>query len=623
MNLPCRTALLGSCVSFALIASAHATVLETQMESFPSPGALLSFQQYSGNGTLTGVTLEFSDSISAFGLFQNIYRIPLTYIETDGVDVSYNVLPGAPASLLAAGSYDAGHADAVQTFSDVPIGGLQFSDVANGSNSASAIFVSQSDLKGFVGSGSYAFQAQYYQYVIGDPVGGIPASDYTPGNPYTNGYLSVGGAITVTYDGVLPPATSAPEPSTWAMILLGFAGLGLGGAREARRRKRAVGWDRQPDIGQTGSLNVGRRPRSVGARQKRAAPPRNLIGLGSRSRGPTPREKVGVMTRGNRNVRVSKAALLAAALIAGKADVSPALAGEILYAPFDESGGVATAGLYSGDVWLTVSGLGQALADVYSDAFYLRQETGGVTTPNRTDYRDLAVDAAPINGSGSQEASNRIVGPIPAYDPSGVYSFEVNAGATPTHLNFGVDDQIYADNAGAYTIVVGSAPTEVLYAPFDQPGGAETSGTYHGKILVTVSGVGQALADDYSDAFYLLPGPDSGTSTPTRPGFWDLAFGASPILGDGSQEATNALVGALPAYSSDNVYTFELDTGSSIPTHLYFGVDDQIYTDNAGAYTIAITQLGSIPEPSTWVMMVVGLAGLGGAASRRLAATAA
>ena len=477
----------------------------------------------------------------------------------------------------------------------------------------SATFVSQSDLNGFVGSGSYAFQAQYYQYVIGDPVGGIPASDYTPGNPYTNGYLSVGGAITVTYDGVLPPATSAPEPSTWAMMLLGFAGLGLGGAREARRRKRAVGWDRQPDIGQTGSLNVGRRPRSVGARQKRAAPPRNLIGLGSRSRGPTPRGKVGVMTRGNRNVRVSKAALLAAALIAGTADVSPALAGEILYAPFDDASGVLTSGLYSGDVWVTVSGLGQALANIDSDAFYLRQETGGVTAPTRIGFWDLAIDASPINGSGSQEASNRIVGPVPAYDPSGVYTFEVSAGATPTHLYFGVDDEIYSDNAGAYTIVLGSQPTEVVYAPFAQPGGVETKGTYHGKILVTVSGVGQALADIDSDAFYLLPGPNDANSTPSRPGFWDLAFGTSPILGDGSQEATNALVGSPPAYTSDNVYTFELDTGSSIPAHLYFGVDDQIYTDNAGAYTIAITELSAnaaVPEPSTWALMLLGFIGL-------------
>ena len=324
------------------------------------------------------------------------------------------------------------------------------------------------------------------------------------------------------------------------------------------------------------------------------------------------------MTHGNRRSGMRQAMLLAAVLIAARGAVSPALAGEILYAPFDQPSGVATAGLYSGDVWLTVSGWGQALGNTDSDAFYVRFENGGVTTPTQTGFWDLAVDTAPINGSGSQEAANRIVGSIPSYNPAGIYSFEVDAGSTPSHLHFGVDDQIYSDNAGAYTIVVGAAPTEVLYAPFAEAGGVETSGSYHGKILVTVSGVGQALGDIDSDAFYLLPGPNNAAASPTRPGFWDLAFGTSPILGDGSQEATNALVGALPAYSSDSIYTFELDTGSLDPTHLYFGVDDDILSDNAGAYTIAITQLGAaVPEPSTWALALVGFAGLAAAGLRR------
>jgi hypothetical protein len=301
--------------------------------------------------------------------------------------------------------------------------------------------------------------------------------------------------------------------------------------------------------------------------------------------------------------------LLLAELLALHA--SKAIAGELLYAPFAQASGVATTGLYSGNVWVTVSGMGQALADIYSDAFYLRQDSGGVTTPTRIGFWDLAVAPSPIIGNGSQEASNRIVGAIPAYNPTGVYSFQLDAGAVPNHLYFGVNDEIYSDNAGAYTIVVGSAPTEMLYTAFSQPGGAETTGTYSGRVLVTVSGVGQAFANNYSDAFYLLPGPVGGSS-PTRPGFWDLAFGTSPIIGNGSQEATLSLVGAVPAYRSDNVYTFELDTGASVPTHLFFGVDDEIFTDNAGAYTIAITQLSasSVPEPAAWALMLVGFVGL-------------
>lgn len=330
------------------------------------------------------------------------------------------------------------------------------------------------------------------------------------------------------------------------------------------------------------------------------------------------------MTHANRRTWLRQAMLLAAFVIAARGFISPALAGEIVYAPFDQPSGVATAGLYSGNVWVTVSGWGQALANIDSDAFYIRNETSGVTTPTQTTgFYGLAVDTAPITGSLSQKAANRIVGSIPAFNPTGVYSFEFAAGATPNQLHFGVVDNIYSDNYGAYTIVVGSAPTEVLYAPFVEAGGAETAGTYHGRILVTVSGVGQALANIDSDAFYLLPGPNNPSASPTRPSFWDLAFSTSPLLGNGSQEATKALVGALPAYNRGNIYTFELDTGSVGPTHLYFGVNDQIFTDNAGAYTIAITQLDAtaVPEPTTLALALIGLAGLGVLGVRRWVAT--
>jgi hypothetical protein len=49
------------------------------------------------------------------------------------------------------------------------------------------------------------------------------------------------------------------------------------------------------------------------------------------------------------------------------------------------------------------------------------------------------------------------------------------------------------------------ASAEVVYALFDQPDGGVTVGTYSGIVSVTVSGVGQSLADLYNDAFYLLP----------------------------------------------------------------------------------------------------------------------
>lgn len=290
--------------------------------------------------------------------------------------------------------------------------------------------------------------------------------------------------------------------------------------------------------------------------------------------------------------------------------VKVALAGEIIYAPFGQAGGAATADLYSGDVSVTVSGMGQALANIYSDAFYSRPSSSG---PSYYPYWNLAVDTSPINGTGSQEASAMMVGAMPAYAKSGVYSFQVNAGTSPTKLYFGVDDNIFSDNSGAYTIVVEHAPSEVVYAPFDQAAGVATTGSYYGKVQVTVSGVGQSLGEQFNDAFYLLPGDNNAVASPTRAGFWDLGFGTSPIVGDGSQEATNAIVGAVPAYNADNIYTLVLDTGAVSPIPLYFGVDDNILSDNSGAYTIVVTQLGvnTVPEPPSLALVLVSLVNVG------------
>jgi PEP-CTERM motif len=54
-----------------------------------------------------------------------------------------------------------------------------------------------------------------------------PAGVYIPGEP-------------VRFDDPGRIATSAPEPSTWALMLLGFVGLGLAARRQARRRETAL-----------------------------------------------------------------------------------------------------------------------------------------------------------------------------------------------------------------------------------------------------------------------------------------------------------------------------------------------------------------------------------------------
>jgi hypothetical protein len=153
------------------------------------------------------------------------------------------------------------------------------------------------------------------------------------------------------------------------------------------------------------------------------------------------------------------------------------------------------------------------------------------------------------------------------------------------------------------------ASAEIVYAPFTGPAGVTTAGAYEGIVSVTVSGVGQALGNAFSDAFYLLP---TGGFPPTHTGTWNLGFG-KPL-----QDAANFIVGGLPAFNPTNIYNFDLNTGVSVPTQLHFGLIEESYTDNSGAYTIVVTQLApAVPEPSTWAMMILGFAGIGFMAYRR------
>jgi len=124
--------------------------------------------------------------------------------------------------------------------------------------------------------------------------------------------------------------------------------------------------------------------------------------------------------------------------------------------------------------------------------------------------------------------------------------------------------------AGLAMLAMGAAPassSEVVYAPFSQAGGGVTTGAYEGTVSVTISGLGQALAGLYSDAFYLVPTAQSPIAT--HVGYWDLAFGTSTLTGNSSQEASNFIVGAIPAFSPSNIYSFNLNTGASVPTLIY------------------------------------------------------
>ena len=159
------------------------------------------------------------------------------------------------------------------------------------------------------------------------------------------------------------------------------------------------------------------------------------------------------------------------------------------------------------------------------------------------------------------------------------------------------------------------AAAETINVDFTTPDGGVTTGLYSGIVNVTVSGTGFSFGSALNDAFYIFsPG------SPTHDGsYYQLTFGTSTLVGlNPAQNAVNFLVGPMPAYNPDHVYTFQLNTGAVSPTQLHFGVSDGDFGDNGGFYTVTID--GAVPEPASWAMMIGGLGLVGATLRRRKAA---
>jgi hypothetical protein len=160
--------------------------------------------------------------------------------------------------------------------------------------------------------------------------------------------------------------------------------------------------------------------------------------------------------------------------------------------------------------------------------------------------------------------------------------------------------------------------TENLSATFTTPDGGVTTGLYDNYVEITVSGTGMSYATNVNDAFYVLTGGPAAD-----PDYYQLTFGTTTLVAfDPSQDIKNFIAYDLlantavtapyvPAYEADNTYSFIIDTGAVSLTSLHFGVGDGNFTDNSGAYQIAVTQLAAIPEPGSLLLLGVGAVTLG------------
>jgi hypothetical protein len=75
---------------------------------------------------------------------------------------------------------------------------------------------------------------------------GLPPPSITPSGLVTGAsdvvdyYTGPGSTLTTSGDPGVAPATAVPEPSTWAMLLVGFAGLGYVGLRKASTKTKSA-----------------------------------------------------------------------------------------------------------------------------------------------------------------------------------------------------------------------------------------------------------------------------------------------------------------------------------------------------------------------------------------------
>jgi hypothetical protein len=104
---------------------------------------------------------------------------------------------------------------------------------------------------------------------------------------------------------------------------------------------------------------------------------------------------------------------------------------------------VQTTQSYSGPMTITVSGTGQALGTLHSDAFYIYTDANGnAVAPLHHSYATLCIDGHPVD---------QFVQPIPPYNSDHTYKFTINAPGGP--LTFGVcGDSVLTDNTGSFTI---------------------------------------------------------------------------------------------------------------------------------------------------------------------------
>ena len=193
------------------------------------------------------LTVDLNDYTSAVNSPAAQTLATMTVMDLVGGGVSVSFALNSPATFFA--STGGGHITAAFNL-DTSITAADITDTTP-SSPGFGIVIPVTGVPGGTGSGFGGFTAglqgdwngtsNHFAGPITFDVSGISVSNFVVNS---NGYYAVADALgnvgTGDIGGKIGTVVGTPEPSTWAMMLLGFAGLGFAGYRKARGDRAAL-----------------------------------------------------------------------------------------------------------------------------------------------------------------------------------------------------------------------------------------------------------------------------------------------------------------------------------------------------------------------------------------------